>query len=62
MRNKRVRMIYKLVFNKDPNMLSTLKRVKGKTVYDKMNGKHIYTWAKRLWARYGIADNWGQTN
>jgi hypothetical protein len=62
MRKTRVKMIYKLIYNKDPNTLNTIKRYRGETLFSEMNGNQIFRWAKRLWTRYGIVDNWGQTN
>lgn len=60
MGGKRARMIHKLVYNKDSNMLDTIERYRGKTLSSKMNGRHIYKWAKKLWRTYGVVDNWGK--
>lgn len=63
MRGKRVKWIYKLVYNKDPNMLDTIERERKEVAFSKMSGARVYRWAKRLWRKHGIVDQWGkQTN
>jgi len=65
MSGRRARMIFKLVYNKDPNMLETVKRecfskrADADKVLKKLEGTQVYKLAKRLYRRFGKQDNWG---
>jgi len=65
MNGRRAKMIFNLVYNKDPNMLETLKResfsnrVNADKAFEKLEGNQVYKLAKRLYRRFGKQDNWG---
>lgn len=59
MNKQRAKMVYQLVLHRDPNLLNTIKRVRGENTFKQMSGTSIYRWAKKLWKKYGKEDNWG---
>ncbi len=58
MRAKRARMIYKLVRDKDPNVIETIKDHVGKAHFEKMGGVAIYRMAKKLWTMGKGKESW----
>jgi len=59
MRKKAQKKIAKLVLNKDPNLLKSIEKRRGKP-YTDMSGVAIYRWAKKLYRECAIKENWGK--
>lgn len=51
MRNKRAKQIFKLVRDKDPNIIKHIKEYVGESHFEKMGGTAIYRMAKKLWTK-----------
>lgn len=54
-----MRIIRNLALKKDPNLLNTIRRIRGSKTFEKMSGIAMYRWAKKLWSIYGRKENWG---